>query len=175
VTGPRLRRWVVPAAIAGALAAADDVRAQPVGPLFFHPVEPCRLLDTRTSSGGPALTTDTPEPPPPAPPMASSVVRPIQVRGFGTCAIAAEAAAVVYNLTVVAQPFTGHLTLYPSDVAVPVTSSLNFPPSTTIANGGIVRLNTSAMQDLKVRLFLGGAPVGSQAHIVIDVTGYFAP
>jgi hypothetical protein len=174
VSRARSRGWIGMAPLALTLMATEVAEAQSAG-MLFHPVEPCRIFDTRTGAQGGALTTDTLEPPPPAAPALSSVVREFQVRGFANCNIPVEAEAITYNLTIVAQPFTGHLTLYPSNLATPSTSSLNFPASLTIANGGVVTLNTGAALDLKAKLALGSAPLGSRANIILDVTGYFAP
>jgi hypothetical protein len=158
--------------VALALAAWPTGHARASGPMAFYAVEPCRVFDTRTGAQGGALVTNTLEPPPPAPPVASSVVRLFQVRGI--CSIPAEAAVVVYNLTIVAQPFPGHVTLYASGTNTPVASSLNFSANQTVANGGVAILG-SANLDLAAKLVLGSAPLGSQAHLILDVTGYFAP
>jgi hypothetical protein len=164
------RAWSVLAVVVGTLLAAPSAHSQAAGPFLFHPIEPCRVFDTRTGAQGGALVTDTP-----AGAGLSSVTRLFQVRNLpGTCQIPDHAEAITYNVTGVSQPYLGHLALYPSSVSAPTTSSLNFPGNMTVANGGIVRLNRGAQQDLAARLVLMG-PVGSSMNLVLDVTGYFAP
>ena len=66
------------------------------------------------------------------------------------------------------------MTLYPSDVALPTVSSVNFAAGeSAIGNGAIVPLAPSATfpLDLSVFAFVNGA--SGQVHMVLDVTGYF--
>ena len=171
---PHARRWAGLAVLAslGAPLLAQAQIPSPEDNLSFYAVTPCRLFDTRTGAQGGPLDTNTPEPPPPAPPTASSVTRTYAIRG--QCGIPPEAQAVTFNLTIVAQPFAGHLTLY-SGATVPTASSLNFIANQTTSNGGVVMLGVPPAKDLNAKLFLGGAPLGSRANIILDVTGYFAP
>jgi hypothetical protein len=175
---PRARRrpWAGLAALLVSLGLALSARAQipsPLGsPLSFYSIGPCRIFDTRTGAQGGTLVTNTPEPPPPATPTASSVSRALKIRG--QCQIPAEAQALTYNLTLVGQPYAGHLTLYSGNV-VPNASSLNFVANQTTANGGVVQLgDTTQDRDLVAKLVLGSAPIGSRADIILDATGYFA-
>ena len=53
---------------------------------------------------------------------------------------------------------------------MPVVSTLNFVPGEiALANGAVVPLST-ATQDLSVYCAAAGT-----AHVLIDITGYFAP
>ena len=121
-------------------------------PLRYHPLTPCRAVDTRAAStGGPVL--------------ANGETRAFQIKG--NCGVPATAKAVAANLTAVTPAGTGFLSAYPTGTPYPGTSVLNFDPTQgTIANGVIVPLATAAY-DLNV--FAGS----SSAHLLIDVFGYF--
>lgn len=119
----------------------------------FHPLAPCRVLDTRVGSGplgGPALT-------------------PLGTRAFpvtGVCGIPAGAVSISANLTVTNVTQPGELVVYPSDVGRPATSAVSFRPPKTRANNGIVYLSTTAM------FTVFNNSVGS-LDFILDVNGYF--
>ncbi|HEX2061748.1 MAG TPA: PKD domain-containing protein, partial [Thermoanaerobaculia bacterium] len=124
-------------------------------PLRYHAVTPCRVLDTRFTPQGPAL--------------AHMEQRAVQVRG--TCGVPAGARAAMVNLTVVGPSATGHITAYPSGVATPVASTINFNAGEpALANGSIVPLSATLANDLTLRAVL--PPFGS-VHVIADVFGYF--
>jgi hypothetical protein len=162
----RSRHWMSLVALSAGLGLAGVAAAQdPIPtPLAFYPIEPCRIFDTRTGAQGGSLVIDTLQPLP-------SVTRLYNVRDF--CRIPPQAQALAYNLTIVRQGYAGHVVLYPSDVQMPSTSSLNFAASQVVANGGIVGLNLAPQ--MAVTLVMGGAPLGATADLIFDVTGYFAP
>jgi hypothetical protein len=165
----RSRRWMSSAPLALIVIAAGTAAAQDPSPepLSFYPVEPCRVFDTRHGDQGGGLVTTN-----------GTAVRSFQVRGTvpgSNCNIPATARAIIFNVVVVAQPYAGHLTLYPSNVPTPPTSTLNFPPNLTVANGGVVKINTAATLDLTAMVALGGSPSGAVVQLVLDITGYFAP
>jgi hypothetical protein len=150
----------------GFLVAAPPGSAD--GPFQFYSLTPCRVADTRVSTGvvgayGPVLTTD--------------VARTFPVQG--NCGVPVGAKAATVNVTAVAPTAQGRLTLYPSGIAAPTVSTVNFPAGTTaLANGAIVPLSagvscptfTPSTCDLAVMPFVVG---GGQVHMVLDVTGYF--
>jgi hypothetical protein len=146
----------VAALIALALPASAD------GPFQFHSLTPCRIVDTRISDQvqggyGPILT--------------SNVERKFPVQG--NCGVPVGARAATLNVTAVAPTNQGRFTLYPSGIATPTVSTINFPPGTTaLANGAIVPLADQSLQpnDLAVMPFVIGS---GQVHLVLDVTGYF--
>jgi hypothetical protein len=122
------------------------------GPLTFHTLTPCRLLDTRLAGqGGPAL--------------ASGETRTFSARG--KCQIPPEASALAVVLTATGATATGHVRVYPSDQLVPSSSSLNFSPGLTRANNGVLRLSASG--DFTVRAILDPG----STHLIVDVTGYY--
>jgi len=148
------------------LAVALSVIALPGradGPFQFHSLTPCRIVDTRKPNQivgeyGPVLT--------------SNVERKFPVQG--NCNVPVGAKAATLNVTAVSPTNQGRFTLYPSGIATPTVSTINFPPGTTaLANGAIVPLAVQSMaepNDLAVMPFVVG---GGQVHLVLDVTGYF--
>jgi hypothetical protein len=129
------------------------------GPYQFYSLTPCRIVDTRISGEtvgayGPILQ--------------SGVERTFPVQG--NCGVPTGAKAVTVNVTAVAPTNQGRLTTYPSGIATPGVSTINFPPGTTaIANGAIVPVSTQA-RDFAVMPFVVN---NGQVHLVLDVTGYF--
>jgi hypothetical protein len=100
--------------------------------------------------------------------LTSGVERTVDVQGV--CGVPAGAKAATLNVTAVAPTNQGRLTVYPSGIATPNVSTINFPPGTTaLANGAIVPLSTQD-KDLAVMPFVVN---NGQVHLVLDVTGYF--
>jgi hypothetical protein len=122
----------------------------------FYTVAPCRLADTRSTTGpygGPALPPGT-------------------ERGFvigGRCGVPMTATAVSLNVTVTEPTGSGHLTIYPTQGNPSSTSVLNFRAGQTRANGGIFSLDGGGA------LYVSGqlTPPGGSLHLVLDVNGYF--
>ncbi|HTQ81263.1 MAG TPA: right-handed parallel beta-helix repeat-containing protein, partial [Thermoanaerobaculia bacterium] len=126
----------------------------PAGPpgLLFYTLTPCRLLDTR--SNGPAL--------------ASGGTRIVQVAGI--CGIPADAVAVSVNMTAVAPSAAGFITLFPGNLPLPATSSINFPRGSTRTNNAILPLASDASGTLAAQAFLTGS---GRVDLILDVNGYF--
>jgi len=123
-------------------------------PTRLFTVTPCRLLDTRNpvgAYGGPAL--------------ASGRSRSVIVRG--QCGVPSTAQAVAVNVTVTRPTAMGNLTVYPSDVAPPLASMLNYAAGQTRANGAVVGLSGSGA------LSILASQAAGNAHVVLDLTGYF--
>lgn len=141
-----------------ALALLAALGAPATAQLQFHPVAPCRVVDTRgptSVNGGPAL--------------ANRVTRNFTVQG--TCGVPAGADAVAVNVTAVQQTHSGHLTVWPAGGSLPNVSTLNFVVGAgAIANGTIVPL-AAQTPDLSVRPDMGN--VTGSVHLILDVTGYF--
>jgi hypothetical protein len=128
---------------------------------------PCRVLDTRKTTGPTAQTGGQP--------LAANTSYNFTVqgnagdRGDGTpCAatVPAGAVAVFVNATAVFPAGAGDIRLYPAGGAVPLVSTVNFAAQTTIPNGAIVPL-AATTPDLGVKDDV------SSAHFVVDVAGYF--
>ncbi|MGA3212593.1 MAG: Ig-like domain repeat protein [Terriglobales bacterium] len=124
--------------------------------LEFYPLTPCRVADTRTSTGslgGPALVANTERD------------FPIQ---SSSCGI--PSTALAYSLNFTAVPPTGgdlgYLTVWPQGETQPLVSTLNDLTGTIVANAALVPAGTG-----------GGVAVypSDATNLVIDVNGYFAP
>jgi phospholipase C len=153
------------------LAAADTAKATitgsagvVVGPavaaeMHFFTLAPCRAVDTRTPTG-----------PYGGPPLGGSGAR----RDFsltGRCGVPPDAAAVAANLTVVSPTGPGDLRLFPSGIAAPDTSSINFQPGTVLANNLVASLAGQPAGSLAIQADLASG----QTDVLLDLTGYFKP
>jgi len=119
----------------------------------YFPLTPCRVVDTRNPAsvnGGPSLAPGT---------------RSFQVRG--NCGVPTTAKAVSLNVTVTNATEGSFLSIWPSGLARPLVSTINFDPTEpALANGAIVGVSTNA-QDLSVFNASGNV------NLILDVTGYF--
>lgn len=122
----------------------------------FHPMTPCRVVDTRNEPSGP---------------LSGPALAPTSVREFtvlrAPCSIPITARALAVNLTVVDPSVEGQLTLF-ADGPVPQTSSISFRAERTRANNGIVSLSGASTGAVSVWNGSTGA-----VHFVLDVSGYF--
>jgi PKD repeat protein len=120
----------------------------------YHDLAPVRLLDTRFGNGlNGVFTMGTP--------------RTVQITGRG--GIPAGATAITANLTVTSQTKAGFVTLGPTPVSSPTTSSINFPVGDNRANGVTVPLSGGGA----VSAVYISQTAGSTTHLILDVTGYF--
>ena len=127
------------------------------GALYFYPVMPCRVVDTRPGSsfdadfGPPSLvghaTRDFP--------LATS-----------NCGIPQTARAYSLNLTVLAPGPLVYLTAWPAGHALPGVSTVNAPGGGAVGAGAIV----PAASDGSISVF-----ASDPTDLLIDVNGYFAP
>ncbi|MGZ5382277.1 MAG: hypothetical protein ACXWFQ_10465, partial [Thermoanaerobaculia bacterium] len=87
------------------------------------------------------------------------------------CSVPGTAKAVSINITVVSPSADGFFFVWPAGGAVPGVSTINFNAGEpAIANGAIVPLAVST-PDLSGAY---GTALGTgNAHVVLDVTGYF--
>ncbi len=120
----------------------------------YIPLVPTRLLDTRSNSGLAGASS-------------SHVARAFQVTGG---AVPGNATAVTGNLTVTQQTSAGFLFIGPVAQNNPTSSTLNFPLGDDRANGVTVALGSGGT--LSVTYAAG--TLGPTAHLIFDVTGYFA-
>ena len=124
-----------------------------VGPLRFHPLAPCRAVDTREATGpwgGPSL--------------AAGATRSFEIGG--RCGVPADAGAVALNVTVTNPASAGDVTVYPGTGAAPGTGTLSFAAGRTRAN------NTSiGLVDGVLSVF--DRQESGTADVVIDVSGYY--
>ncbi|MBV8236409.1 MAG: hypothetical protein JO075_11975, partial [Acidimicrobiia bacterium] len=87
----------------------------------YAPLPPQRILDTRNGTGGPVAR------------LGPGQARAVQVAGVGGTP-ATGISAVVLNVTAVGPSAGSFLTVYPSGVARPLASNLNFAPGENIPN-----------------------------------------
>ncbi len=118
----------------------------------YYPMSPYRIMDSRIGLG-----------------VAKGVVgggrtASLQVTGAG--GVPTDASTVVLNVTVTGASGGSFLTVYPSGVARPTASSLNFGKGWTGANSVTVKVG----EDGKVNLFNSDSPV----HVIVDVYGYYS-
>jgi hypothetical protein len=134
--------------------AFNPFYARPVHQGEFFTLTPCRLMDTRNSQDGPALTSQVPR----------------LVASLGKCGIPLSAATLVVNVTVIAQTNGGHVTLYPGDQSVPLTSTINFQSGQTRANNTLLLLAHDETGTVGLFPVLAG---GGTVHVILDVSGFF--
>lgn len=156
------------AKVIDALAMSSSVAtmqslASPGTDLVYTVITPCRILDTREQGGRLGANS---------------------VRGFDAsrpggdftsqggaatdCGIPADPSAVVMNVTVVQPDGPGYVTLFPYNVAQPLTSSVNNVMGADVGNETVVKLTVGDAYDFSAYAYAG-------TDIVADAVGYFAP
>ncbi|MFC4997295.1 choice-of-anchor D domain-containing protein [Dactylosporangium cerinum] len=118
----------------------------------FTSLDPVRLLDTRDGTGAPRA------------PLGGGQTLHLQVTGRGGVP-ATSVTAVVLNMTVVNPTSASFLTVFPSGVARPTASNLNFPAKWVGANAVTVPVGTNGQVDIY-------NPAGN-VDVVADVSGYY--
>src|ERR1035437_4911035 len=137
------------------LAATPNVTTS-TGGAYTALATPTRIADTRAGSGFPNAGQT----------MAARgplvVQLPASVQGT---------AAVALNVTATYVTGTGFFTVYPTGGSLPLVSSLNFTPGTTVPNFVIVPVGTNN----QVTIF-NGPPngTGGSANAVVDLLGSFS-
>jgi hypothetical protein len=134
----------------------DSVPALVTTPYQFVPLPPCRVVDTRLADGnfgGPPIQGGAPG-------------RNFPI-GQGNCAVPLGATAFSLNITVVPMGSLRFLTVWPTGLQQPVTSTLNSGDGRIKANAAIVAAGNMG----------GGVSVyaSDTTNVIIDVNGYFAP
>ena len=125
--------------------------------LRFVPLNPARIMDTRSGVVGSQLTG----------PFHGNVARLLGVDGHW--GVPAGAVAVSGNLTVTGQTGAGYIAVSPTAPPPrPATSTLNFPRGDIRANGLVTPLDGTGATYL---VFVGGS--ATTTHLVLDLSGYF--
>jgi hypothetical protein len=134
--------------------------------LVFTPVTPCRLFDTRTTSGGTG-------------PIPGGSAKDFAVWGTASfaaqggaatnCGITAGAdtASIAVNMTVVLPAAGGYITAYPTGVLRPLAAALNFNAGDVRGNMVIVKVAQTGATNLSVYST-------STTELVGDVVGYYS-
>ena len=123
--------------------------------LAFYPITPCRISDTRNavgSLGGPSLV--------------GRQSRTIPILSAAGCAIPASARAYSLNFTVIPYGPLSFMSTWPTGQVKPLVSTLNIPTGTITANAAMVPAGNGGSIDVYVT---------DNAHLAIDINGYFAP
>ena len=123
----------------------------------FHPLAPCRVVDTRNGTGADA---------------GAPILGPGETRSAaaaGKCGIPTSAAALSVNVTVTGQSVQGELLLFRRDISpAPSTSNISFRPGITRANNGTLDLASDGSGTFRVLNRSTGT-----VHFILDVNGYF--
>ena len=124
------------------------------GALLFHPVTPCRVVNTRDPTirplGGPIMEGDRQR----TFPVSTS-----------SCGIPAGVEAYSLNVTVVPTSVLAFLTLGPTGKERPFVSTLNDFNGIILANAAIVPAGQNGSIDVYVT---------HQSHVILDINGYFS-
>jgi hypothetical protein len=114
--------------------------------LSLYTVTPCRVIDTRYSSG------------------AFNGTLAVPVHG-SSCAPPATAQAYVLNATVVPPSALNYLTLWPNGVTQPLVSTLNANDGAITSNMAVVPTNNGNIDAFSSDL----------TQLILDLSSYFAP
>jgi hypothetical protein len=117
------------------------------GGLSMYPVAPCRVLDTRQNNGQPFMGEKT-----------------VNVVG-SACAPPSNAAAYIFNATVVPPGSMPYLTLWPDGSGQPTVSTLN-------AYDGFITFNMAIVPTTNGSI---DAYAAALTQLILDICGYFAP
>ena len=132
---------------------ATEITQLQTGGTTFVPFGPVRVLDTRFGVGLSGA-------------FASNVPRVFDVAG--ELGIPANALAVTGNVTVTNQTSGGYLSVTPTAVVNPSSSTINFPVGDNRANNVTVPLSPDGKLAAVYK-----APSGRTTQLIFDVTGYF--
>ncbi len=124
----------------------------PTAPGTYVPLNPARVLDTRTNLGATG-------------PVAASGTVHLPVLGKGGVP-ATGVAAVVLNVTVNAPAQPGNITVYPDATTMPLASNLNFVPGQTIPNLVVAKIGANG------NIALTNNSPGT-VQLIADVAGYY--
>ena len=120
-----------------------------VPPARLYVTTPCRVYDSRGSYYGKLEPNST-----------------IELKPYYACYIAYDARAVAINVTVVEPTQGGYLTIYPSGLPRPGTSTASFRPGKTRANNSVIGLSANGY----LTIYNGSsAPI----DFIIDLFAYF--
>ena len=114
----------------------------------FYTLEPCRILDTRSTS-----------------PLGANTERTFAVAG--QCGVPSSAKAVSMNLTVTQPTAAGNLRVYPVGTGLPPASNLNYSAGQTRANSGVFGLGDGGAVTVL------SSQASGTAQAILDVNGYF--
>jgi hypothetical protein len=137
-------------------AGRDESAALPLAisassPLFFYTITPCRVVDTRPSAA-----------------LLAGQARSFPVAGF--CGIPSGARAVAANVTATGANSDGDVQMHPAGEPLPTASNVSFRAAQTRAAFAVLGLGAGGAVEA-----VGALSPGAGVHLVVDVTGYYAP
>jgi|688.fasta_scaffold66287_2 subtilisin family serine protease len=139
-----------------------SIRTNSLTPSMMVPLEPARLVDTRTRANA-GSTVDGVNLG--RGPVGQGQTYDVQMSGRGGVGVTGAVAAVALNVTVVSPTASNFLTVYPTGTSRPVASNINFVAGQTIPNMAIVKVGVGG----KITVY---NEQGS-SDVVIDVVGWF--
>jgi hypothetical protein len=128
--------------------------------LAFHPLTPCRVIDTRIAYRPPVFNGGFGPP--------SMLPRETRSFRFPSTPYCQVPAAAAYSVTITAVPHgpLAYLTAWPSGTPQPNVSSINSFAGRVLANSAILPANTDGSVDVFTY---------NNTDFVIDINGYYAP
>lgn len=134
---------VAVAATTSRVSATTDVVP---GATAFVPVQPCRVVDTRSAS-----------------PLAKSSTLDVVVSG--RCGVRSNATAVAATIAVINPAAPGFATVFPGGSQRPETSTVNYGSGQVVANSQLIALGGGSLSVYSLEA----------THLIVDITGYFVP
>ncbi|CAN5690767.1 hypothetical protein BH10ACT1_BH10ACT1_02350 [soil metagenome] len=138
-----------------------------VGPdSYFIPITPCRIVDTRSDTGGgPFAPNDADSF------YAYDTSAPYYKNQGGStsaCGISTSSVAIEVTVTAVNPSANGYFRAWPTGSGMPNATFLNYTKGQSISNTGTIAVGPSG-PDLQVKNF------GGTVDYVLDVQGYYEP
>ncbi len=154
-----IRNWAAPSSWTPPSAqAASRSALVTYPPLPFVPLDPCRLIDTRSGSGFPAGY---------GPPSMGGGGTQRTFTITGQCGVPAGAQAVSFNFAVWVPPTRGDLRVFPAGGVTPTVSTLNWEAGIlALANAAVVPIGAGGAITVQID---GPGTV----DIFVDINGYY--
>lgn len=154
-------RWFSTGAILALVFGGTTLTAS-AGPsddtLAFVPIAPCRLIDTRPAPDTVGYRNFA---------LGPNDTYSVSATGSsGNCNLPGNASAVVMNVTAIAPTASSYLTVYPSGVARPLASSLNY-------EAGQAPTPNSVTSKLSAQGQVSFFNMNGNVHLAVDVVGYY--
>lgn len=151
------------------LGHGDDIApaalGDPEGNLVFTPINACRIIDTRIVGGEIAAEGSRN--------FVAATLSDFTSQGgiAGNCGIPLDISAVTANVSAANPVLEGYFTAYPANSPLPLAASLTFQGGLRDdTNGTVISLCSDGNCQPDFTVY-----ASKEAHLVIDVTGYFAP
>lgn len=133
--------------------------------LVYTPIQPCRIVDTRSTASGPIAANSN---------RSFVSINQANFTAQGGSAtdcgtLGLNATAVAINLTAVFPTAAGFATVYPFGSTQPLAASVNYTAGAIVNNSIIAQIpNPLTTSDFTIYTY-------AESHYVADIVGYFAP